>query len=91
MKRTTLQKIDSQEEELDVIDDIDGIGNLEDLLRKVIIHEECGNLKVLVDGESLLEILTKRRSQTYTCPLCYKFYRREYFFNKYVVYHESVR
>ena len=28
---------------------IDGIGNLEDLLRIVIIHEECGDLKVFVD------------------------------------------
>ena len=44
MKRTTLQKnFDSQEEELDVIDDIDDIGNLEDLLKAVIIHEEFEN------------------------------------------------
>ena len=42
MKRATLQ-----EEGLDVIDDTDDTGNLEDLLRIVIIHEECGNLKVL--------------------------------------------
>ena len=61
MKRTTLQKIDSQEEELDVIDDIDGIGNLEDLLRKVIIHEECGNLKVLVDGRELTRNINKKK------------------------------
>ena len=61
MKRTTLQKIDSQEEELDVIDDIDDIGNLEDLLRKVIIHEECGNLKVLVDGRELTRNINKKK------------------------------
>ena len=61
MKRTTLQKIDSQEEELDVIDDIDGIGNLEDLLRKVIIHEECRNLKVLVDGRELTRNINKKK------------------------------
>ena len=36
-------------EELDGID-IDDIGNLEDLLRIVFIHKECGNLKVFVDG-----------------------------------------
>ena len=49
---------------LDAID-IDGIENLEDLLRIVFIHEECGNLKVqyLLTVESLLEILTKKRSQ----------------------------
>ena len=39
------------------------IRNLEDLLRIVIIHEECGSLKVFV--ESLLEILTNRRSQVF--------------------------
>ena len=61
MTRTTLQKIDSQEEELDVIDDIDDIGNLEDLLRKVIIHEECGNLKVLVDGRELTRNINKKK------------------------------
>ena len=49
-------------EELDRID-IDDIRNLEDLLRMVFIHEECGNLKVSLTVESLLEILTKKRSQ----------------------------
>ena len=43
--------------------DIDDIGNLEDLLRIVFIDEECGNLKAVM--ESLLETLTKRRSQTF--------------------------
>ena len=49
-------------EELDRID-IDDIRNLEDLLRMVLIHEECGNLKVSLTVESSLEILTKKRSQ----------------------------
>ena len=49
-------------EELDRID-IDDIRNLEDLLRMVFIHEECGNLKVSLTVESLLEILTKKRRQ----------------------------
>ena len=31
-------------------------------LRIVLIHEECGNLKVFIDGGELLEILTKRRT-----------------------------
>ena len=48
-------------EELDGID-TDDIGNLEDLLRIVFIHEECGNLEVCVDGGELTGILTKRRS-----------------------------
>ena len=33
--------------------DTDGIGNLEDLLRIVFIHKECGNLKVFVGGGEL--------------------------------------
>ena len=36
-------------EELDGIDK-DNIGNLEDLPGIVLIHEECGNLKVFVEG-----------------------------------------
>ena len=47
--------------------DIDDIGNLENLLGVVFIDEGCGNLKVVV--ESLLEILTKRRSLTFYKPI----------------------
>ena len=35
------------EEELDCVD-ISNITNVEDLLKPVFIHEECGNLKVFV-------------------------------------------
>ena len=45
-------------EELDGID-IDGIGNLKDLLGIVFIHEECGNLKVFVDGGELTGNINK--------------------------------
>ena len=48
-------------EELDGID-IDDIGNLEDLLRIVFIHEEYGNLEVFADGGELTGTLTKRRN-----------------------------
>ena len=44
-------------EELDGID-ID-IGKVEDLLRIVFIHEECGNLKVFVDGGELTGNINK--------------------------------
>ena len=80
-------------EELDGID-IDDIGNLEDLLRIVFIHEECGNLKVFVDGRELIENSKKKKPgflQAYRCPLCDKCYRRDYFFNTNVEYCESVR
>ena len=52
------------EEELDCID-IDDIGNLEGSPRLVFIDEECGILIVVNHGGELLEILTKRRRQTF--------------------------
>ena len=61
-------KVVIDEEEWDGID-IDNIGNLEDLLILAFIYEEYGNLKVVVDGGELLEILTKRRSQTFCNPI----------------------
>ena len=45
-------------EKLDGID-IDDIGNLEDLLRIMFIHEECGNLKVFVDGGEVTRNINK--------------------------------
>ena len=78
-----------------VANDIVDIGNLVDLLRTVIIHEECGNLKVFVDSEEFTRNIYKKKKpgvfQAYRCPLCDKFYRREYFFNKHLKYCESVR
>ena len=45
-------------EELDGID-IDDIGNLEDFLRILFIHEKCGNLKVFLDGGELTRNINK--------------------------------
>ena len=45
-------------EELDSID-IDDNGNLEDLLRVVFIHEECGNFIVFVNGGEFTRIINK--------------------------------
>ena len=60
-------------EELDGID-IDDIGNLENLLRIMFIHEEYGNLKVFVGGGELTRNINKKKKpdilQAYTCPLC---------------------
>ena len=78
-------------EELDGID-IDDIGNLEDLLRIVFIHEEFGNIKVFVEGRELTRNINKQKKpgvlQAYRCPLCDKCYRKEYFFNMNVAYCE---
>ena len=50
MKKATLQiKVAIVEEELDGTNR-DGTGNLEDLLRLVLINEECWNPTVFVDG-----------------------------------------
>ena len=66
-------------EERDGID-IDDIGNLQDLLRTVFIHEECGNLKVFVDGGELTRIINEKKKsgvlQTYRCPHCDKCFMR---------------
>ena len=81
----------------EVIDriDIDNIGNLENLLRIVFIHEKCATLKVFVDVRELTGNINKKKKlgvlQTYRCPLCHKCYRRVYLFNTNVEYCESVR
>ena len=48
-RRNPSNKLVTVEEELDGLD-IDGIGNVVDLPRRKYIDEECGNLKVVVDG-----------------------------------------
>ena len=78
------EKIVIVKEELDGID-IDYIGDLEDLLRKVFLHEKWGNLKVFLDGGELTKNNHEKPgvSQVYRCPLRDKCFKREYFFNKY--------
>ena len=81
-------------EELDGID-IDDFGNLEDLIRIVFIHEQCGNLKLFVDGGEVTRNFNKNKKsdvlQACICSVCDRCYRREYFFNEHVEYLESVR
>ena len=81
-------------EELDGID-IDDIGNLEDLLRIVFIHEECGNLKVFVGGGELTRNINEKKKpgvlQTYRCPLCDKCFMGEYFCSKHVEYCQLIK
>ena len=54
------EKIVIVKEELDGIY-IRDIVNLEDLLRVVFLHEECGNLKVFVDGGGLTGNINKKK------------------------------
>ena len=53
-------KIDLVEEGLDGIDR-DDIVNLEDLLRLVLINEEYGNCKVVVDGGELTRNINQKK------------------------------
>ena len=65
LKKATLQKKNViVEEETDCID-IDDIRNLEDSPKLEFIDGECGNLIRVMIVENLLEILAKRRSQTF--------------------------
>ena len=70
-------------EELDDID-IDNTGNMEGLLKIVFIHEECGNVELIVDGGEITSNISKQKKpdvlQAQRCPLCDKSYRRGYFF-----------
>ena len=65
-------------EELHVID-IDDVGNLVDLPRLMFIGEECGNLKVTVDGGVLTRNISRKKMlnllQANRCPPCEKRYR----------------
>ena len=49
LKRKISNKVNTVEEEQDGIN-ITGIGNLMDLPKLMFIDEECGNLKVVIDG-----------------------------------------
>ena len=63
------------EEEL-VYVDIDGIGNVEDLHRLVLIDEECENCNVVADGGELTRNINKKKkpvvSLAYISSLCDK-------------------
>ena len=48
-RKNPSNKVATVEEELDGIN-IDDIGNLMDFPRLMFIDEECGNIKVVVDG-----------------------------------------
>ena len=75
------------------IDRDDDIVNSDDLLRLILINEECENPEVVDVGELTRNINQKKNSgvlQACRCLFCDKCYRREYFFNKKLEYCESV-
>ena len=65
---------------------LDDIGNLEVL--RVLINEEYGNPKVVVDGREVTRNINQIKKpgvlQACRCLLCEKCYRREYIFNKHL-------
>ena len=63
MEDKTSEKIVIVEEQLDGIDR-DGTGNLEDLLKLVLINEDCWNPKVVVDGGEVARNINQKKSQT---------------------------
>ena len=70
------------EEELDGIH-IDDIGNIDDLLRIVLMNEECRNLKVVSDRELSRNISQMKKSdvlQAHKYALHDKCCSQEYFF-----------
>ena len=60
----------------------------------LFIKEECGNLKVFVDGGELIRNINDRKRpdvlQVYVCPICNKYHRLVCFFNKHVEFCESL-
>ena len=60
----------------------DGIGNLMDFPRLLFIDEECGNLKVVVDGGEFTRNDNRKGKsevlQAYRCPLCDKCYWQDW-------------
>ena len=52
-----------------------------DLPKLMFIDEECGNLKVVVDGGKFTRNNNRKRKlevlQAYRCPLCDKCYRQD--------------
>ena len=61
---------------MDILDSIerDGNGNLEDLLRLVLINEECWNPKAVIDDEELARNINQKKNpdalQACRCLLC---------------------
>ena len=73
MKKTTLQKNVIVEEELDGIGR-NGIGNLDDLLKLMLINQDCWNPHVVVDGGEVARYINQQKKPDVlpvcSCPIC---------------------
>ena len=86
-------KDNPSEEIVIVVEQLDGIGNLEDSPRLFFVDKECENLKVFVDGGDLTRNINEKKSyflQAYRYQLCDRQYGRDYFINKHADNYESV-
>ena len=73
MKKTTLQKNVIVEEELDGIGR-NGIGNLGDWLKLMLINQDCWNPHVVVDGGEVARYINQQKKPDVlpvcSCPIC---------------------
>ena len=61
-----IEEEDNPSEKVVIVEEeLDGIGNLEDLLRLVFIDKGCGNLKVFVDGGDFTRNIKQRSPMFY--------------------------
>ena len=68
-----MEKEDSPTKKVVIVEEeLDSIGNLQDLLRLIFIDKECGNVKVFVEGGDLTRNISQKKSgvlQAYKCLL----------------------
>ena len=68
-----MEKEDSPTKKVVIVEEeLDSIGNLQDLLRLIFIDKECGNVKVFVEGGDLTRNISQIKSgflQAYRCLL----------------------
>ena len=71
--RVFIEKEDSPTKKVVIVEEeLDSIGNLQDLLRLIFIDKESGNVKVFVEGGDLTRNISQIKSgllQAYRCLL----------------------
>ena len=68
--RAFIEREDNPSDKVVIIEEsVDGIENLMDLPRLMFIDEECGNLKVVVNGRLLTRNINRKKGQTFYKPM----------------------